>query len=69
MHLPPTQALIQALSRLSPEPQPRYRPGAPAPQPAPGASGVPVGQPVGPVLRSAELGRNLPRGSVIDITV
>ncbi|MFO1190361.1 MAG: hypothetical protein U1E97_12455 [Alphaproteobacteria bacterium] len=71
MQLPPTNALIQALSRLAPEPQPRYRPGAGAPLPAPGgaAGGAPVGEPVGPVLRTAESGRHLPRGSLVDITV
>jgi len=68
MQLPPTNALIQALSRLAPEPQPRYRPGAGAPLPAPG--GAPVGEPVGPVLRTSESGqRHLPRGSLVDITV
>lgn len=67
MQLPPTNALIQALSRLAPDAQPRYRPGAGAPAPA--QSGVPTGQPVGPVLRAADTGRHLPRGSLVDITV
>lgn len=67
MQLPTTDALIQVLARLAPEPQPRYRPGAGTPSLA--QSGAPVGEPVGPVLRSAETGRHLLRGSLIDITV
>jgi len=67
MQLPPTNALIQALSRLAPDAQPRVKP-SPA-TPSVQARGVPAGEPAGPVARSAEMGRHLPRGSLVDITV